>query len=147
MSKRTIVAPEGKTKRIDLAESATDAETPSEFQSMASHRRALARHDSKKQFTSIVEELVNDTSGLVLNVKFPGADEQYPDYQQALFRFVSKVYPNALGGPLYVDTPRNENEIYRAYERQKVMKQLGHRHIIVERDSTLEHLLEQLGEM
>lgn len=148
MSKRTIVAPESKTKKIEVEQSTElQAETPLEYAKLAAHRRALAKYDQKRQVTSPIEELVGDTSGMEVTVKFKGADEAYPDTIHARFRYCSSYYPNAEGGPLYVDQPRNEGEIYRAYERQKVMKKLGLRHVIIERDSTLEHMLEQLGEM
>ncbi|MBX4188340.1 MAG: hypothetical protein KW793_04385 [Candidatus Doudnabacteria bacterium] len=147
MNKKTIVAPESKTKKIEVELSREEDQTPLHYEALAAHKRALARYESKRQFTSPIEELVQDISVMVGTVKFPGADEAYPDVTQALMRFVTKIYPNAIGGPLYVDQPRNDVEVYRAYERQKVMRQLGLRHVIIERDSTLEHLLEQLGEM
>jgi hypothetical protein len=148
MKQKTIIAPESKTKKAEIHESEdSQTDAPLAYQRLASHRRALQRYEAKRQFTSPVEELAQNISGMVGNVKFPGADEAYPLDTQALFRFCSKVYPNAVGGPLYVDYPKNEVEIYRAYERTKVMKKLKIRHVIIESDSTLEHLLEQLGEL
>lgn len=149
LKKRKIVAPEAKTiKQLDLNENeSSEGETPLQRDQLNAHKRALARYDSKRQATSPVEELAGDVSGLTRNVKFPGADEAYPQVQQWAFRFVSAFYPNAKGGPLYVDQPRNEAEVYRAYERQKVMKKLKLRHIVVENNSSFVDLLEQLGEM
>lgn len=82
---------------------------------------------------------------MIRSVKFPGADAAYPDTLDALYRFVSAYYPYAVGGPLYVDEPKNEKEVHRAYERQKVMKKLKHRYVIIEKDTCYEDLLEQLG--
>ncbi len=143
-NKRSIIAPEAKfQKRIEIGEENEhslnmDKMTPS-------HRQALQKYEAKKEFLYPVERIAQDHV-CIMNVKFPGADEAYPQPQEALFRFVSKVFPNAKGGPLYVDHPRNEREIYRAYERHKIMAKLKLRHIVAEKDSSYEDLLEQLEE-
>ncbi len=142
MNKRTIVAPESKTQK--MVEVSEDVQ-PSRDIMTASHRKALARYEYKKEFLYPVEKIAQDNV-CIMNVKFPGADEAYPQVHEALFRFVSKLFPNAKGGPLYVDQPKNEKEVYRAYERHKVMIKLKLRHIIAEKDSSYEHLLEQLEE-
>lgn len=144
-----IIAPESKEKKIELnyaSEEIAD-DTPLAYQRLAAHRRALQKYENKKQFTNPVEELAQNISGMVGNVKFPGADEIFPHETQALLRFCSKVYPYAKGGALYVDYPKNEVESYRAYERNRMMRKLKIRHIVVERDSSLIDLLEQLGEI
>lgn len=110
------------------------------------HRRALAKYESKKVYLYPIERLTQG-SVVIRQVKFPGADTAYPDVTQALFRFVSAYYPYAVGGPLYVDEPRNEKEVYRAYERQKVLKKLNLRHVILDKDTSYEDLLEQLGQI
>lgn len=148
MKQKTIIAPESKTKKLQIQDSEeTENQGPLAYQRLAQHRRLLQKYESKRQFTSPVEELAQNISGVIGNVKFPGADEAFPQDNQALFRFCSKVYPYAHGGPLYVDYPKNEVEIYRAYERAKVMKKLKIRHLVIERDTTLENMLEQLGEL
>lgn len=140
MQKRTVYAPESKhTKQVEI----DGTKAPSVVEP-AAHRRALQKYESKQQFVNLVERIVQDKT-VILKVKFPGSDEAYPDPTQALFRFVTKFYPYAKGGPIYVDEPINEQEVYRAYERTKVMRKLKIRHLIVEKDSTYEHLLEQLG--
>lgn len=147
MKNKTIVAPEGKNKKTVLQSVEDNDDGPFAYDRLAAHRRALQKYDSKRQFTSPVEELAGNISGMVGNVKFPGSDEIYPNDAQASMRFCSKYYPYAVGGPLYVDYAKTEIESYRAYERHRVMKKLKLRHIVVERDSTLDHLLEQLGEL
>lgn len=139
--KRTIIAPESKTmSRTDISEDREQISVD-----LASHRRSLQKYEEKQQWLYPIERIAQDKL-FIRQVKFPGSDEAYPEVTQALFRFVSKYYPYAKGGPLYVDEPKNEKEVYRAYERQKVIKKLGFRHLIVEHDTTYEHLLEQLGE-
>ena len=143
MNKKTIVAHESKVKlRVDVIEGEAapqGVETPS-------FRRALQKFDNPKQYIYPLERITQG-SVVIRNVKFPGADEAYPLVQDALYRFVSSYYPYALGGPLYVDEPKNEKEIDRAYKRQKVMRSLKHRYVIVEKDTNYEHLLQQLGEL
>jgi hypothetical protein len=138
---RKLVAPEAKRKTVDLTENEIerDVMTPA-------HRNALRKWDEKQEFLYPLER-ITQSKVCFRKEKFPGADEAYPHPQQALYRFVSKYYPYAVGGPLYVDEPQNETEIHRAYERQKVMKKLKLRYLIVERDSTYDMLLEQLGEL
>ncbi len=138
---KKLVAPESKKKIVDLEEkeSMPDLMTPA-------HRNALRKWDEKQEFLYPLER-ITQSKLCFRKEKFPGADDVYPEPHQALYRFVSKFYPNAVGGPLYVDEPQNELEIHRAYERQKVMKKLKLRYLIVEKDSTYDMLLEQLGEL
>jgi hypothetical protein len=141
---KKIVAPESsKVREVSLR----DAETGHEQSDLLkAHKRALQHYENKKQLLYPLEKIAQDTL-VIRNVKYPGADEDYPLEQHALFRFVSKLYPNAVGGPLYVDEPRNDVEVHRAYERHERMKLKKIRHVVVERDTSYEHLLEQLGEM
>lgn len=144
MKRRTIIAPEAtKTKKAEMIQ---EVEDYSDIRGkVAAHKRALLSYDAKQQFLYPIERVTLDHT-VIRNVKYPGADQDYPEDQHALFRFVSKYYPNAQGGPLYVDEPRNENEIYRAHERQAKMKARKLRHVVVDSDSTYEDLMMQLGE-
>lgn len=145
MSKKIIVAPESKTQKV--IEVGDHIEQNLEIDRMTpSHRRALQKYETKQEFIYPLER-ITQSKLFIMKVKFPGSDEAYPLPTQAMFRFVSKFYPYAAGGALYVDEPVNELEIHRAYERQKVMKRLHLRYLIVERDSTYDMLLEQLGEL
>lgn len=141
---KKIVAPEStKVREVSLQDSEVEAQVSDKVKA---HRRALQKYESKKQLLYPIERLAQDNL-VIRNVKYPGADEDYPFDQYALFRFVSKIYPNAVGGPLYVDEPKNDVEIHRAYERHEKMKKRNLRHVIVESDTTFDHLLEQLGEI
>lgn len=146
MTKRTLVVSgvAKRTSRVDVHDREED--DVSIRQNVAANRRALEKFDAKQEYRYPIERITQDKI-VIRNVKFPGADEAYSMPHQALMRFVSAYYPNAKGGPLYVDEPKNETEVHRAYERHKVMIQLKLRHVILEKDSTYEHLLEQLGEM
>lgn len=145
--KRTIVAPEATKKANKQTEILLEMENHQEInQKIAQNKRALQRYEVRQEFLYPVERIVQDKL-CIRNVKYPGADEDYPNNQDALSRFVTMVYPNAKGGPLYVDEPIHEKQRTRAYDRQVKMKKRGLRHIVVESNSTYEDLLEQLGEL
>lgn len=140
--KRTLIAPE--SKKHPLTEVGEGIAPPKDPIDPPSHRRRVAQLETERQYVQPLERITRGTV-VIRNVKFPGADAAYPDVLDALFRFVSSYYPYAVGGPLYVDEPKNEKEVHRAYERQKVMKKLNHRYVIVEKDTCYEDLMDQLG--
>lgn len=145
MTKKTITAPQI-NKQVEVS-TVSEEEYLLAHRSTVSHKRALQKYDRKRQFTNIVEELAQNISGMVGNVKFPGADEVYPHPTQAMMRFCSKYFPYAKGGPLYVDYVRTELETFRAFEKHKVLKKLKIRHVVVEKDTSFVNLLEQLEEL
>ncbi len=114
-------------------------------QKIDARKRILQKFDTKDQLLYPVEKVAKDKL-VIMNIKYPGADDDYPAVQHVLFRFVTKMYPNAKGGPLYVDEPRNETESHRAWERHEKMKTRKLRHVVMERDTKYYDLLEQLGE-
>src|SRR6185295_16506189 len=121
MSKRTVIAPEAKLeKKADLIQEMENHEDI--HGKVAAHKRALQNYESKKQFLYPVEKITEDHL-FIRNVKYPGANEDFPCEQHALFRFVSKYYPNAKGGPIYVDEPRNTVEADRAWQRHDKMRE------------------------
>ena len=142
--KKSIIAPESKQKRAEIEEQDLDL-IEDVRGTLAAHRRALQRYEQKNQYIYPLDRLVEGTP-VVRNIKFPHSDDYFPEPTQALFRFCSKFYPNAKGGPLYVDEPKNDKEVVRAYERHKILKEMKIRHVVVEKDSTYEDLLTQLGE-
>lgn len=148
MSKKTIVAPEAKfeNQRTELDESDLSVvEAESKTQADARHRNAMRKFEIRKRFISLAAQIAEDNL-FITNVKYPGADKTYPDPKDADFRYVNKMYPNAKGGPLYVDEPITERDMLRSYARQKIIKKLGLRYIVIEKDSTLEDCWVQLGE-
>lgn len=61
-----------------------------------------------------------------------------------LMRTVDKFYPNAKGGPLYVDEPETEGDAKRYEKKRAVMKVEGLRYIVVTRDMTAVDARKQL---
>jgi len=96
------------------------------------------------EFVSLAEKIAQDSTVLI-NWKFKDAAEYYPNHPT--MRTVRKYYMYAKGGPLLVDEPRDPKDVFMCFEKQKLLKKLGYRHIVVERDSTIGDLLEQLGEL
>ena len=144
--KKKIVAPEAvhlENKEIEVFEQTENHKLINE--KISANKRALQKYESKREYLYPLERIVQDRL-VIRNVKYPGADEDFPHSHQALCRFVTMFYPNAKGGGLYVDEPLHEQQRLRAYDRQKKMKARKLRHLVLERNSTYEELLEQLGE-
>lgn len=142
MNKKSIVAPEATKKIIEQTETIEmkEKEDPS------SHQRKIMRSDLRKEFITLSDH-VAESSLYLRNYKFNEANQVYPDVTQVKYRFVTKMYPHAKKGMLLVDEPQNESEVMMAYEKQKKLKKLGYRHIVVESNTTLYDCLNQLGEL
>lgn len=148
MSRRMIVSPESKKKSVidftaGMPDVNSDEDTPA-------HKRAILRLENRQKFITLSDQVAQHTL-YFRNYKYQGADKAYPDSIHALQRFVTKCYPYAENGLLLVDEPKNAYEEKLAFEKQKVLKALGFRHIIIceydaAKQSTLYDLMEQLGE-
>lgn len=147
--KRTIHAPQASKIANKSTELLMEMENHQEInEKISAHKRNLQKYESKKEFLYPLERVVGHAQNhCERNVKYPGADEDYPHVQDALSRFCTKVYPAAKGGPLYVDEPMHEKQMVRAYDRHEKMKKRKIRHIVVEPNSTYHDLMEQLGEL
>lgn len=138
----------GYVQQDKATESILNGQTKPEILTPA-HRAALQRQAEKQKplrYVTLADKIAEDTF-FIRNYKYYGSDKQYPETVDHAMRTVSKAYPYAKGGLLLVDEPLNELEMIRAYEKAKTLKKLGFRFVVVERDSTLDMLLEQLGEL
>lgn len=144
MKKKTIIAPEASIgeQRVDMEDGEVQTESQKDETSPA-HEKALRRVGSRQEFVTLSDQLAEHPL-YHRNYKYPNGWKYFP--QNSEMHQVTKYYPLAKGGPLLVDEPRTENEMVLAYEKQKVLKKSGLRHIVVEKDSTMEDLWEQLGE-
>lgn len=100
----------------------------------------------RHEFTSIAEQIA-ESHIAVGNYRIPSDKKLFPLDQDAAKRFVSRFFPYAKGGALFVDEPANEHELQFAEKRQKFLHGLGHRHVIVPRTTspeTLYNCMEQL---
>jgi hypothetical protein len=154
--KRTFVSPE-------LGMRGKSNETPSqdpfhkdvEKDDSKAHKAKVAKAGSRTgrdgHFATMAERVAKHHL-YYLNHKIPDAEKHFP--VDIYSRFVSKYFPYAEGGPLYVDEPRNDDEMFKAYEKQKVLKKMGLRSIVIMRAEKFKDLetafcdcLEQLGEL
>lgn len=155
-AKRVLIAPEAKSqKRITTLD--PDTQTDPKDHNTPATRRALASVDRRQKFVTLSDQIAKEVL-FFRNYKWPGANRAYPDDIDCDMRFVTKYYPHTDGGkPLYVDEPMTEREMVKAYEKQKVLKKLGMRHLVIDPThldsegksipgSTLSDCLEQLGE-
>lgn len=110
----------------------------------AKHQRLIQKSDDRKKFISIADQVAQSTI-FTRNWKWPGADQHYP--LEADLRMVSKYYPYAQGGPLLVDDAYDQKEAAELFLKQKILRKLGFRHVVIESDSSLFDVLEQLGEI
>lgn len=150
MSKRTIVAPES-TKRPLSEFSVGEIHSHPLDQDTPEHKRAILKAELRQKFITLADQVAEHVL-YFRNYKYKGADKAYPDSLHALQRFTTKCYPYAKGGLLLVDEPKNAREEKLAFEKQKVLKELGFRHIVISeydatKQVTLHDLMEQLGEI
>lgn len=99
--------------------------------------------DDRKRLIAIADKIANST---IYFINYKIMSEKLNTWHND-FRFVGKYYPYAKGGPLYVDEPKDEREMIAAYQKQKVLRNLGFRFIVIENDTTYYDALEQLGEL
>ena len=140
---RKIIAPEASRKRQSTSLEESEGELTRTTED-ANHRKALAKYEMRKELVTVADKVAQHTF-YTRNYKFRDADKLFPDHWDK--RTVTKHYPMAHGGALLVDEPQNEWETERAFEKHKVLKKLGYRHIVIESDTTVDHCLEQLGEL
>lgn len=155
--KRVLVAPEASKglKATSLGDG--PASTAPKDHNTPATKRALARVDARQDLITIADKVAGEPL-YFRNYKFPGANKAYPDDIDAHMRYVTKYYPYTdAGKPLFIDEPQTEREILQCYEKQKVIRKLGFRHLVIEPSrtntdgkfmdgSTLSDCLEQLGE-
>jgi len=126
----------------DKREIYPDQETPQ-------HEAALARCDERKRLIAVADHIAKDPTWF-LNWKWPGSNAKFP-YRPEM-RTVDKYYPFARDDrgnicPLLVDEPQHKETIDLAYEKQKILKELGFRHVVIEPDTSVYDALVQLGEL
>lgn len=127
-------------KQDSLPNDKTDEQREDELR----HKRLIERSENLNKFVDLSNTLA-ESSFYHRNWKWIGADQHYPNHP--LMRTVAKYFPHAKGGPLYIDEPVLKEDIDACYIKQKVMKKLGYRYVVREPDSTLEHMLQQLGDL
>lgn len=147
MPKRKLIVPElGQV--VDLGEISN--ESISEESEKIKEDRLITQYEVRKKFGTLSDQIA-ESNIYFRNYRYPKGREIYPDDLQSDFRIVTKAYPYAKGGMLLVDEPKTEKEASKMYEKQKRLKKLGLRHIVIEKTghlhTTYADCLEQLGEL
>jgi hypothetical protein len=139
---KIIIAPQAslETRKVEIKEHGNKKENKED---QKNSKEVINRCELRQKFTNLADQLAQ-SHYTCRNCKFPGSEQIYTDPLQSSMKFVTKFYANAKGGPLYVDEPMTEKQMLEAYERHKVMLKLNLRHIVIEKDSTLEDLYEDL---
>lgn len=145
--KRMIHAPEAmnpELRSIDLRDVYPDVIT----EDPPSQQRKLQRVTERGKFVTIADEIAKSTF-YIRNYKYPNAQQLYSGSLDQDQRIVTKYYPHAKGGPLYVSEPTNLYEQKKAWEKHEVLVKNGFRHIVIENNppTSLYDALEQLGEL
>lgn len=91
-----------------------------------------------------VIDTIADSKFHILNFKWEGAEKDFPYEPQ--FRHVRFYYPNAKGGPLFVDMPQLPHEIELCKRKQVLLKFRGYRYLVFSRGMSVADALEELGE-
>jgi hypothetical protein len=131
-AQRRVVAPQASEENRVVNLTTLDDDDKSKDQETPAHRRALARMDGRKTFVGLPDQVARDTL-FFGNYKWPGADREYPDEPDAMMRFVTRYYPHAEGGPLYIDQPRSHREVERCEEKRRAFKKLRLRYVVIAR--------------
>jgi len=150
--KRMIVSPEANLKVEPGSALKHDAfHQDKEDRRTPEFAARIKKADLRSQFVTLAEQVAKSTV-YYLNHRIPDAEKYYPIDTDS--RFVSKFFPYAVNGPLYVDEPRTEAQMLKSYEKQKLLKKLKLRSIVIELSDEYKdlhtgyfHCLEQLGEI
>lgn len=101
-----------------------------------------------QDFKTLAEQVAKSTV-FFKNVYIDELRETYKYFDR--MKRIDKVFPYAKinnDGPtekLYVDEPVSESDVNTCFEKVKIMKRLGHKYLVIEKDTLLIDALEQLG--
>ena len=83
---------------------------------------------SEQRFDCLSDKLAEDKL-CHLNYYYPGSKIAFPQDQK--YQTVDKYYPYAKGGPLFIDEPSRMESTAPYLKKQQIMKELGHRYLLV----------------
>lgn len=112
--------------------------------------RALKRDEvtTTPEFKTLAEQAAK-SSIVMKNWYTPELREKYRHFDR--MKRIDKVFPYAKltehGEPcmVLVDEPRTEYDVDVCYQKAKMMRDLGYRYAVIEKDTTLYDVLEQWG--
>lgn len=100
--------------------------------------------EKNNELTSVADKIAGDVFHYK-NWYYPNSRIYFPEHGE--LRFVEKYYPNAKGGPLYVDEPLFEADITDCYKKLPALKDQGLRYVIIKPGQTIDNVCSEfLGE-
>ncbi len=127
-----------RAKTIRKAKADTTVLLSDSEQSTRAHAAMLARR-SKPQ--SIADRLSGNAFHY-RNWYYPGGQIRFPNDPK--LHFVDRMYPMAEGGMLLIDEPLYVWEFERCDKKRIVMKELGHRYIVIMPNMTFDEAMMEL---
>lgn len=106
-------------------------------------KQKLESYERRWKFIDIASQ-VAENNFYIMNWKWPGSDRLVPPHVSIDFKMISKYFPYAKGGPLLVDEPRFPDQVKLCFEKQRLLKHLKMRYVVIEIDSTYFDVLAQL---
>jgi len=119
-----------------------DANKESSEEESARGRRLHAAARRSRDFATVAEQIAQDTL-FQRNHIWPGAKTAFPFNQK--MQTVDKYFPYAEGGPLFVDQPQRTADFSQFELKEKAMKDLGHRYLLIKPGMTLMECQEALA--
>lgn len=114
---------------INIAVSESDVEAGYAQMKDIKHERRLAKLEMKEKLRSRADLLANDFE-FYRNRQIPCLNELYPSMPWKWS--VDLFYPNAEGGPLWVDEPNSNEECNALRVREKFLRERGFRYVILD---------------
>lgn len=127
--------------RTIISKKSKKAAEPESFHDPVSPQVKVA--ERRRVSPKLSDQIAGDSSCFYLNYYYPHGKEHFEDFPK--LQYVSKFYPYADGGPLYVDEVRYEWEYKECLQKKDVMDKYGMRYIILMPETKLEEALTQLG--
>lgn len=90
-----------------------------------------------------ISEKIAESRVLFRSWKNDGLKAAFP-HERRLWT-TEKYYPDAKGGPLYIDEPQGTQEVAECERKREVMKKLGHRYLVIRVGTDLFAAMQQLG--
>lgn len=99
--------------------------------------------ERRRDLLSLTDRLAGDRF-YYRNHYYAGGDAAFPGRDNEKLRRVDKYYPNAQGGPLFIDEPRFPSEIALCEKKKAILESQGVRYMILDRNIPEDQLLERL---
>lgn len=108
----------------------------------ATERRKHAAALRSRELNTVAEQIAEEKFHHI-NFMWPGGQKAFP-FNSKMWT-VSRYFPYAKGGPLFVDEPRRVDEVKELELKREAMKQLGNRYVVITEGMSYVDALEQMA--